>query len=84
VRKDHQTYPTGSSNGAVEQMREKAQKRIDKAISEKLHKHNLWFLLDKQFWPGVSFGIISISAPFIVLEECLIQSYYNILSVSGI
>jgi hypothetical protein len=43
--------PTGSSNGAIAQMNKKAQGWIDQAKSSKLHKQNLWFLLDKQFWP---------------------------------
>jgi hypothetical protein len=77
------TCPTGSSNGAIGQMKEKAQNWIDKAKSGKLHKCKLWFLLDKQFWLAVSFGI-SITAPFAVLEECLMLLYYNILSMSRI
>jgi hypothetical protein len=79
------TCPTGSSNGAIRQMKEIVKKWINKAKSSKLHKSNLWFLLDKQFWPAVlSFGMSSITAPFAVLEECLMQLYYNILSTSTI
>jgi hypothetical protein len=40
--------------------------------------------LDKQFWPGVSFGISSITASFAELEECMMQKYYNLLPISGI
>jgi hypothetical protein len=60
------TCPTGSSIGA--QMKETAQGWIAKAQLSKLHKRNLWFFLDKQFWPWVSFGISIICAPFAVLE----------------
>jgi hypothetical protein len=65
-------------------MKEKAQKWIDKAKGERLHRHNYWFLMDTQFWPGVSFGISSITAPFEELEECMTRTYYDFLSVSGI
>jgi hypothetical protein len=78
------TCPTGCSNKAIAQMAEKAQGWIDRAWSGKLHKHNLWFLLDKQFWPKVSFGICSITAPFNVLEECLMKTYFSMLSLSGV
>jgi hypothetical protein len=78
------TCPTGSSNGAIVQMNEKAQGWIDQAKSSKLHKRNLWFLLDKQFWPRVLFGISSIAAPFEVLEECLMRKYFELLSICGI
>jgi hypothetical protein len=78
------TCPTGCSDGAITQMVEKAQGWIDRAKSGKLHKHNLWFLLDKQFWPKVSLGNSSITAPFDVLEECLMKTYFSMLSLSGV
>jgi hypothetical protein len=40
--------------------------------------------MDKQFWPGVSFGISSITAPFEELEESTMKTYYEFLLVSGI
>jgi hypothetical protein len=58
------TCPTGGSVGAVTQMREKARGWVDKAKASKLNKRILVFLLDKQFWPGVSFGISSVCVPF--------------------
>jgi hypothetical protein len=67
------TCPTGCSDRAITQTVEKVQGWIDRAKSGKLHKHNLWFLLEKQFWPKVSFGISSITTPFKVLEECLMK-----------
>ena len=58
------TCPTGCSDGGIAQMQEKAQGWLSKARESKLHKGHINFLLDKQFWPGVSFGISSVSAPF--------------------
>jgi hypothetical protein len=62
------TCPMGSSKGAITQMKDKARKWIDKAKGGKLHRLNFWFLLDKQFWSGVAFGISSISASFDELD----------------
>ena len=78
------TCPMGCSDGALTQMVEKVQGWIDRARSGKLHKRKLWFLLEKQFWPKVSFGISSITTPFEVLDECLVKTYFNILSISGV
>ncbi len=78
------TCPTGCSDRAITQMVEKAQGWIDRARSGKLHKRNLWFLLDKQFWLKVSFGISSITAPFDVLGECLMKTYFSMLSLSRV
>ena len=57
---------------------------MDKAKVSKLNKHILVFLLDKQFWPGVSFGISSVCATFSELEECLMKIYYDMLPMCGI
>ncbi len=75
----------GSSEGAIAQMQEKVQGWLAKATASKLNKHNLSFLLDKQFWPGVSFGISSVCAMFATLEEdCLMRVYYDMLPLCGI
>ncbi len=78
------TCPTGCSRGAIQQMTEKGRKWINKAKGGNLHRRNVWFLLDKQFWPGVSFGISSITASFPELEECMMQKCYDLLLISGI
>jgi hypothetical protein len=78
------TCPTESSKGAITQMKDKARKWIGKAKGGKLHRHNIWFLLDKQFWPGVAFGTSGISAPFDELEQCLMRTYFDLLSISGV
>ena len=57
---------------------------MDKAKVSKLNKRILVFLLDKQFWPGVSFGISSVCATFSELEECLMKIYYDMLPMCGI
>ena len=78
------TCPTGSGEGAIAQMREKASAWVDKAKASKLNKRILTFLLDKQFWPGVSFGISSVCDPFTELEESLMKIYYGMLPMCGI
>jgi hypothetical protein len=78
------TCPTGSNDGAIAQMQEKAKGWIAKAKESKLHKGNLNFLLDNQFWPRVFLGISSVCATFEELEECLMRIYYDMLPFCGI
>jgi hypothetical protein len=78
------TAPTGSNAGALAQMKENAKGWLVKASEAKLHKRNVWFLLDKQFWPKVAYGTSTISAPFKDLNECLMRTYYNLLPRSGV
>ena len=51
------TCPTGDSTAVIEQMQEKARSWIDCAKNAKLSRRNFWFLVDRQFWPKVSFGL---------------------------
>ena len=58
-------------------MKEKAQNWIDKVKGGQVHRRNFCFLMDKQFWPGVSFGISSITTTFKELEKCMMKTYYD-------
>jgi hypothetical protein len=41
------TAPTGSNAGAIKQMLDKAEAWLAQAKAGKLHKRNVWFLMDK-------------------------------------
>ena len=45
------TSPKGSNAGAIKQMKDKADAWLTLAKAGKLHKQNVWFLMDKHFWP---------------------------------
>ncbi len=78
------TCSTEGSEGAIAQIQQKAQEWLAKASASKLNKRNISFLLDKQFWPAVMFGISSVYTPFSTLEDCLMKIYYNLLPICGI
>ena len=78
------TAPTGSNAGAITQMKEKAEGWVAKTKLGNLHKRNVWFLLEKQFWPKVAYGVSTISSSFQDLEEYLVRTYYDLLQISGI
>ena len=50
----------------------------------KLSRRNVWFMMDKQFWPRISFGLCTVSATFQELSECLTKVYYEIHPQGGI
>jgi hypothetical protein len=78
------TAPSGGYSAALEGMREKAQAWIDTAKNAKLAQQNVWFLVDRQFWPKVNFGVGTIAAPFDTLTHCLHKQYYQLLPLGGI
>jgi hypothetical protein len=78
------TAPTGIDARANKQMKDKAEAWLAQAKAGKLHKQNIWFLMDKQFWPKVGYGIGTVSAPFQELEEGLMRSYHDMLLIGGV
>jgi hypothetical protein len=50
----------------------------------KLSRRNVSFVMDKQFWPRISFGLCAIPATFHELSECLMKVYYEIHPQGGI
>ena len=78
------TSPSGAFGPALERITAKAQAWVDTAKNAKLSRQNLWFLVDRQFWPKVGFGIGTIVAPFDDLTACLHRQYYQLLSLGGI
>ncbi len=65
-------------------MREKAVSWKEKAIGGKIHRRSTWFLLDRQFWPKVSFGLSCSFAEWDNLDNCLMKTYYNLMPIYGV
>jgi hypothetical protein len=78
------TCPSGSSKGSIEYMQKKGTAWKDMIKAGKLSRRNVWFMLDKQFWPRVSFGLCAVGASFSELLECLMKIYYEIHPQGGI
>ena len=78
------TCPSGANKAALGAMKTKAQEWVDKAKSGKLHRRNIWFMLEKQFWPRVGYGLSSNTATFADLDSCLKNQYWQIIPLGGI
>ena len=78
------TCPSGCNKGAIKYMQTKATAWKDMVAAGKLSQRNIWFMMDKQFWPRVSYGLCTVSASYKDLSECLMKTYYRILLQGGI
>ena len=67
--------PDGSTTGAIARIKKKAQEWVDRAKEGKLRRRDVWFLLDCQFWPRVSYGLCCNIARHEELENCLRKEY---------
>ncbi len=72
------TCPSGCSKGAITYMQAKEGAWKDMVKAGKLSRPNVWFMLEKQFWPQISYGLCVVTAPFHELSECLMKIYYEI------
>ena len=78
------TCPSGSSKGSIKYMQKKGTAWKDMIKVSKLSCQNVWFMIDKQFWPRITFGLCTVSATFHKLSECLMKVYYEIHPQGGI
>ena len=51
------TFPSEENKGELKAMQYKAQGWVDKAKNWKLKRRSVWFLLEKQFWCKVRYGL---------------------------
>ena len=70
------TCPTGSSAAALGHMQQQGQ--------EKLSHRNMWFMMDRQFWPRVGYGISNTSASWEELDQCLRRVYWQLVPRGGV
>ena len=78
------TCPSEENRGALKAMQDKAQDWVDKAKNGKLNRISFWFLLEKQFWHKVRYGLCGNMASFVQLEDCLQKQYCQIMPIGGI
>ena len=65
------TSHVGYFKAALETMQNKADKWIARAKEGTLSRRDLWFLLDRQLWPRVGYGLSSNIFYWYKLTDCL-------------
>ena len=78
------TCPSGRSEGAIQAMQEKSLDWATTVKDSKLSRRNVWFMMEKQFWPHVAFGLCVNLASYKSLSECLMKPYHKIQSQGSI
>ena len=78
------TCPTGCNKGSIKYMLAKGNAWKDMISAGHLSRRNVWFMLEKQFWPRVAFGLCAVTATLPELSECSMKTYYGIHQQGGI
>ena len=77
------TCPSGDPTAALDRMKTMATDWIETAKAGKMHRREVWFMLARQFWPRVGFGIGCNTAYLPELENCLRRQYFDLLPLGG-
>ena len=78
------TCPTGCNKAALERMQQQGQEWVDRVISGKISRRNMWKMLDCQFWPRLGYAIGNNSASLAEFEKCLQRIYWQIVPRGGV
>jgi hypothetical protein len=76
------TCPASSNKASIEQMQTQGQEWVDRIKT--LSRRNMWFMVDRLFWPSLGYGICNNTAPWNEIKECLKQVYWQLLPNSVI
>ncbi len=78
------TCPSGSNVAALGRMAMQGQEWADKVKSSFMSRRSVWFMLERQLWPKISYGICNNSASWNKLSKVMRKIWYQIISKEGI
>jgi hypothetical protein len=74
--------PAGLNKAALEWMQTQGQEWVNRITTPSCC--NIWFMVDMQFWPRLSYGICNTTASWEELEHCLKRVYWQLLPKGGV
>ena len=78
------TSTVGDSKPALETMKNKAYKWIHRAKEGTLSRHVVWFLLDRQLWTTVGYGMSSKTSHWYKITDFLKKKWWQLISLGGV
>jgi hypothetical protein len=78
------TCPSSNNTAAIKRMRTQGQEWLDRVLASTLNCRNVWFMVDRQFWPRVGYGICNSSASWGDLENCMQRVYWQLIVQGGV
>ena len=78
------TCPSGCNKGSLDYIQTKGRAWKDMILTGTLSRRNVWFMMDKQLWPRLSYGLCAVTASHQDLSTTLMKIYYEIHPKGGI
>ena len=78
------TCPSGDNTAALERMVSQAEEWHNRLLVNWLSRRDVLFMMERQFWPRIGYGICNNTAPWSTLDKCLNLIYGKICRKGGI
>ncbi len=78
------TCPSGCNKAALERMQQQGQEWVDRVISGKISRRNMWKMLDCQFWPRLGYAIGNNTATLLEFDKSLQKIYWQVVPQGGV
>ena len=76
--------PSGKQIEAIEKLRAKADEWIGRAKDSHLGRRDIWFLLERQLWMGLKYGLCCNSSKWSVIEDCFRKQWFQLVPMGGV
>ena len=76
------THPASLNKAAIERMQLQGQEWVDRITN--LSRRNTWFMVDRQFWQRLGYGICNDTATREELDSCLQRVYWQLVLKGGV
>ena len=76
--------PSGNQSASIKKMQDKANEWLGRAKDSHLGRRDIWFLVERQLWMGLKYGLCCNSAPWKTIENCLKKQWHQLIPMGGV
>ena len=76
--------PSGKQDEAIKKMQDKADEWIGRAKDSHLGRRDIWFLVERQLWMGLKYGLCCNSSKWSVIEDVLRKQWFQLVPMGGV
>ena len=76
--------PSGDQSSLIKKMQDKADEWIGRAKDSHLGRRDIWFLVERQLWMGLKYGLCCHSSEWRVMEGILHKQWHQLVPMGGV
>lgn len=76
--------PSGNQAALIKKLQDKADEWIGRAKDSHLGRRDIWFLVERQLWMGLKYGLCCHSSKWSVIEDALHKQWNQLVPMGGV